>query len=279
MGNESKKALKSSDGLELHSSSWTVPNPKLNVCIVHGLGEHCGRYAHVAEFYNGIGANVYALDFRGHGQSKGARGCGPDLNAFLDDVDALIYYMKEDSKDLPWIFHSHSMGGNIGLNHVIRRKSDCSAIIATGPWITIENTPSKGLVFVANLINKFGGFTQSSEIDATYVSTDKEEVNKYLNDPLIHDKISSKAGMSLYHSGRYLHSYKEGMPIPTLVLHAKKDKLTLASGSEAFARNNESNVTLQIFDDVYHELHNDVKRAELFECIKTWLKTNQIFSK
>lgn len=276
MSVKSTKEVKSKDGLALYTVSWKIPSPILNVCLVHGLGEHCERYDHVARFYNSLGANTYALDLRGHGQSEGARGCGPDLDAFLDDVDALITQMKSDSPGLPWIFHVHSMGGNIGLNHVLRRQSDCSAIVATSPWITIENTPSKGLVFMANLINKFGGFTQSSEIDASYVSTDKVEVEKYANDPLIHDKISSKAGMALYYSGQYLHNYKGGMPIPTFIAHAKQDKLTLASGSSQFAKNNPKNVTLELWDDVNHEIHNDVKREELFESIRIWLKEKSI---
>jgi alpha-beta hydrolase superfamily lysophospholipase len=271
---KSIQSLKSIDGLSLHSAAWKIESSKFNVIIVHGLGEHLGRYAHVAEFYNSLGANAYALDLRGHGQSEGDRGCGPDLNAFLDDVNALISLMKKESPNLPWIFHLHSMGANVGLNYVLRRNPDCKAVVATGPWITIENTPSKALVMVANLINKFGGFTQSSEIDPSFVSTDKAEVEKYVNDPLNHDKISSKAGMALYHSGQFLYNYKEGMPVPTLIMHAKQDKLTLATGSQQFATNNPQNVTLKLWDDVNHELHNDVKREELFADIKTWLVEN-----
>ncbi len=278
MSSKSTQSLASKDGIALHTASWKTNAAQANVCIVHGLGEHCGRYDHVASFYNDIGANAYALDLRGHGQSDGARGCGPDLDAFLNDVDTLIAYMRKDAPGLPWFFHVHSMGGNIGLNHVLRRKSDVSAIIATGPWITIKNTPSKALVFAANIINKLGGFTQSSEIDASNVSTDQEEVDKYINDPLNHDKISSKAGMALYYSGQYLHDYKEGMPVPTLLIHAKQDKLTLAAGSEQFALNNPHNVTLQLMDNVHHEIHNDVKREEMFTNVKSWLHEKSIIS-
>lgn len=272
MSDRSIQSLKSKDGLVLHSASWKINNPSLNVCIIHGLGEHCGRYDHVAAFYNGLGANAFALDLRGHGRSDGARGCGPDLDAFLNDVDALILHMKKNSPGVPWIFHVHSMGGNIGLNHILRRKSDCAAIVATGPWITIKNTPSKGLVFIANLLNKLGGFTQSSDIDAAHVSTDKREVDKYVNDPLNHDKISSKAGMALYYSGKYLYEYKDEMPIPTLIMHATQDKLTLASGSQQFAHNNPQNVTLKLWENVNHELHNDLRRDEMFGYIQEWLQ-------
>ena len=272
MPSSSTHTLQSNDGLALHSAAWKIEAAKFNVLIVHGLGEHSGRYAHVAKFYNNLGANAYALDLRGHGKSEGARGCGPDLDAFLNDVDVLIAHTKQVSPGLPWIFHVHSMGANVGLNHVIRRKPDCKAIVATGPWITIQNTPSKALVFVANLINRFGSFTQSSEIDASFVSTDAAEVEKYINDPLNHDKISSKAGIALYYAGQFLYEYKGGMPVPTLIMHAKQDRLTLASGSEQFAANNPQNVTLRLWEDVHHELHNDVKRNELFAEIKTWLQ-------
>lgn len=274
MSRQTAQQLKSKDGIPIHSVAWKISNPIFKVCIVHGLGEHSGRYAQVASFYNELGASVYALDFRGHGHSGGDRGCGPDLDAFLDDLDAMIAYMKSDGASVPWMFHLHSMGANIGLNHVLRRQSDCVAVVATGPWITLESDPSKALVFVANIINRVGGFTKSSEIDASLVSTDTIEVEKYIKDPLNHDKISSKAGMALYYSGQYLYTYKGGMPVPTLIMHATQDKLTLASGSQQFADNNPENVTLKLWEDVYHEIHNDVKRNEMFAFIKNWMKNN-----
>lgn len=269
--------LESKDGLPLHSIAWKIPSPTFNICLVHGLGEHSGRYAHVASFYNNLGANVYALDLRGHGKSGGARGCGPNLDAFFNDIDALLSHMNIDSPNLDWMFHLHSMGANIGLNYVLRKKPTCRAVVATGPWITLESDPSKTLIVVANLINKFGGFTQASGIDANLISTDPIEVTKYANDPLNHDKISSKAGMALYYSGQYLYTYKGGIQIPTLIMHAEKDKLTLASGSKQFVENNPANVSFKIWKDVYHELHNDVKRDEMFQHIEEWLKNNKIF--
>jgi len=271
-------SLVSKDSLKLHAVKWLVPNPKLNICLVHGLGEHSGRYAHVAQFFNSKGANVYALDLRGHGQSGGARGCGPDLDAFLDDISMLVDTMKTDTPGLPWIFYAHSMGGNLTLNYVLRRKPNCQAIVTTGPWITLESDPSGGLVFVANIVNKFGGFTKSSDIDPTFVSTDSREVEKYTNDPLNHDKISSRAGMALYYAGQHLYAYKDGMPIPTLIMHAKQDKLTLASGSQEFAKNNPEGLTLKLWDDVYHEMHNDVKRQELFDFTWAWLEQQDIIT-
>jgi len=157
-------------------------------------------YAHVADFFNKKDASVYAIDHRGHGRSEGARGCGPDLDSYLDDIDTLVRTMKSES-DLPWIMYAHSMGANLGLNYVIRREPDCQAIIATGSWITLENNPSSLLVFAANILNRFGGFTKDSELDPNHISSDPKEVEKYVNDPLIHGKISSKAGMALYHAG------------------------------------------------------------------------------
>lgn len=267
-------SLTSKDQLQLHAVKWQVGSPKFNVCLIHGLGEHCERYGHVAEFFNQHGGNVYAMDHRGHGKSEGARGCGPDLDAFLDDIGLLISQMKSEH-DLPWIFYAHSMGANLSLNYVIRRNPDCKAIIATGSWITLENTPGAALVFVANLINRFGGFTKDSEIDPSHISTDPKEVEKYINDPLNHGKISSKAGMALYYSGKYLHDYTGGMKIPTLMMHAREDKLTLASGSEQFSKNNPDNVTLKLWDGVYHEMHNDVNREELFAFIWKWLSEDK----
>jgi len=108
-------SLTSKDNLKLYAVKWLVDEPKFNICLIHGLGEHSNRYSHVAEFYNSKGANVYALDLRGHGQSEGKRGCGPNLDSFLDDIALLITEMKSGSPDLPWIMYAHSMGGNLTL--------------------------------------------------------------------------------------------------------------------------------------------------------------------
>ena len=260
-----------SDGLRLHSKSWKVNNAKFNICLLHGLGEHSGRYTHVAEFLNTLDANVFALDFHGHGQSEGARGSEPNLESFLDDVQVLVDHMKSDAPNLPWIFFAHSMGGNVTLNYILKRKPDCSAVITTSPWMILGTNPSKGLVMIANLVNKIGGFTQSSDIDPSYISTDAVEVEKYITDSLNHGKISSKAGMALYYSGQYLYNYKGEMPIPTLILQAKEDRLISAEGAMAFAKNNPKNVKLHLYDTVYHEMHYDVKREELFSDIRTWI--------
>ena len=263
-------SLHSKSDLKLHAVKWLVEAPKLNMILIHGLGEHSGRYQHVAEFFNTKNINVYAMDQRGHGRSEGARGCGPDLDSFLDDIDCLVHAMKLES-DLPWIIYAHSMGANISLNYVIRRKPDCKAIIATGSWIRLENDPSSFLVFMANILNRLGGFTKNSDLDPTHISTDPREVEKYINDPLNHGKISSKAGMALYHSGQYLYKYKGGMHIPALLMHAREDKLTLASGTEKFVENNPENVSIKIWPKVYHEIHNDVNRAEMLNYTWNWL--------
>jgi len=268
-------SLQSKSDLKLHAVKWLVKAPRLNMVLIHGLGEHSARYAHVAAFFNSKDINVYAMDQRGHGKSEGARGCGPDLDTFLDDMDSLVQTMKAES-NLPWFIYAHSMGANISLNYVIRRKPNCEAIVATGSWITLENDPSPVLVFAANLLNRFGGFTKDSEIDPSLISTDTNEVDKYINDPLNHGKISSKAGMALYYSGQYLHNYKDGMRIPTLMMHAAEDRLTLASGTKQFVKNNPENVTMKIWPDVYHEMHNDVNREELLKYIWNWLVKNKI---
>ncbi len=267
-------SLHSKSGLKLHAVKWIVDAPKLNIVLIHGLGEHSGRYAHVADFFNKKSINVYAMDHRGHGKSEGARGCGPNLDSFLDDMDSLVSIMKSES-DLPWIIYAHSMGANISLNYIIRRKPDCKAIIATGSWITLENDPSPFLVFAANILNRFGGFTKDSELDPNHISTDPLEVEKYINDPLNHGKISSKAGMALYHAGQFLYNYKKGMSIPTLMMHAKEDKLTLASGTEQFAKNNPDNVTIKLWSEVYHEIHNDINRLKMLDYTWNWMHNDK----
>lgn len=125
---------------ELSGKSWTEENAKALVCIVHGIGEHCGRYAHVAEKLNSAGYSVYAIDLPGHGLSEGKRGHAGSTDELMEVVDALISYSRENTPDVPVFVMGHSMGGNIVLSHrFYRQRSNILGYISSSPWLKTNN--------------------------------------------------------------------------------------------------------------------------------------------
>ena len=106
-----EQVLTSKNGLKLFTQAW-LPNstPQANLIIVHGLGEHSGRYAHVASFFTEKSLAVFAFDFQGHGQSEGKRGHVESFSNFVDDLEQFRWSVNEWSPDKPTLLYGHSMG-------------------------------------------------------------------------------------------------------------------------------------------------------------------------
>ena len=135
---ETTLSLKAKDGIQLFVRENIPPQYRGIICIVHGFGEHGGRYAHVADFFNKQGYAVLAIDNRGHGKTEGKRGHTPSFDSYLDDIDVFLTETKQRLKDVPMFLYGHSMGGNLTLNYVIRRKPTIlRGLVVTGPWIRL----------------------------------------------------------------------------------------------------------------------------------------------
>ena len=128
--------FRSKDNLKLHGSRWTVENPLAIVCMVHGLGEHIGRYTPLANTFNHKQISFWGFDLRGHGTSEGKKGHTPSIHHMFDDVEQLLVIIRKTYPDSPIVIYGHSMGGNIALNFLLHRTSkevDCGVI--TSPWL------------------------------------------------------------------------------------------------------------------------------------------------
>jgi len=265
-------SFQTTDGLTLNALEWAVKDPIAHLSIVHGLGEHIGRYAHVASFYNTKGISVSGLDLRGHGLSEGPRGYAPSLDQLHKDLTAFIKNSK--SNDAPKVLYGHSMGGNLVLSYLMNAKNpmDFKCCIATSPWIKLVEEPVVFLKLAAKVLNKFGGFTRPNELDTAAISSIEEEVEKYIADPLVHDKVSSVCALAIMNSGEDLINSKKKFPIPLLINHGTGDRITSHLGSQKFFDNQANEkIALKLWDDMYHELHNDREREALFKHCYEWI--------
>ncbi|NOZ00068.1 MAG: alpha/beta hydrolase [Chloroflexi bacterium] len=265
--------FQTNDGLNLFARSWTPERqPKAAVCLVHGHGEHIGRYAHVAAALNEAGYALLGFDLRGHGQSDGTRGHTPSYDALLDDITTFLAQAEERYPGLPRFLYGHSMGGNLVLNYALRRKTDLKGVIATGPWLRLAFEPPAIQVFLGKTMNKiFPGFVQTSGLETAALSRDPAVISAYENDPLVHDKISARLFVSMYESGLWALEHAAEFPLPLLLMHGSADRLTSAEASRQFAETAGENVTLRIWDGWYHEIHNEPEKAQVFESIIRWL--------
>ena len=266
---------KSADGLEMFAQSWEPDEtPRAVVCLVHGLGEHSGRYAHVGKAFVEAGFVLTGFDVRGHGKSGGPRGHTPSYDALMDDIDLFIHLVAGRYPGLPRFLYGHSLGGNFVINFALRCRPELVGVIATGPWLKLAFQPASSKVMLGKIMNNIlPGFSQASGLDTRALSHDPEVVNAYENDPLVHDKISARLFLNVFESGLWALDHAAEIPLPLLLMHGGADRIISLEASRQFAASAGDKVTLRIWDGSYHEIHNEPEQGEVFTVMIDWMNT------
>jgi len=254
---------------------WQADTTETIVILVHGMGEHSTRYSNfvIPELLkNNI--SVITYDQFGHGKTEGKRGHNPGFEAVLDCVDIAFKKGKSVFGDIPTFLYGHSMGGNVVINYVLRRKHSFTGVIATSPFLKLAFQPPSWKLALGKILQKIApAMTMGNELDATAMSRDKDEVKKYIDDPLIHYKISPNYSLTFIKTGEWAIENAKNLNIPVLVLHGTGDKITSHKASEEFVKNSNNKAVLKLFENGYHELHNDLCKKEILETIINWVKT------
>jgi alpha-beta hydrolase superfamily lysophospholipase len=270
-----------SDGLSLYYRGWEPESsPAAVVCLVHGLGEHSGRYAHVASALNQAGYALLGCDLRGHGRSDGPRGHSPTYDAMLDDIDRLLDEAADRYPGRPRFLYGHSLGGGLVLCHALqccsptdgRTPRDVAGVIATGPMLRTA-TPPPGWKLVVGKItdNLLPGMSMSNGLDRSALSRDPQVVEKYNTDPLVHDRVSARLGMDILRNGEASLARAAEFPVPLLLMHGAADRITSPAASQEFARSLDGKCTLRLWDGLYHEIHNEPEKQEVLEYMIRWM--------
>lgn len=261
-------------GMNLYSSLWDVPAPRALMLLVHGQGEHIGRYEHVANFFNARGIAVWGYDQQGFGRSAGARGHARDVQDYLNDLKLFISIARERFPNTPLILYGHSMGGNVTLHYTLRyAPSDLKGIVATSPWVQLAFAPPAIKVWAGRLLRSlFPTLALSSGLDTRHLSTDPEVVKAYNADPLVHDKVSAAAGISLMESARWIDGFSGGVPAPLLLMHSGADAITSPAATHALSQRLAGPVTWKEWPGLYHEMHNEPAQQEVLRFIAEWIE-------
>ena len=265
--------FKTFDGLSLFGQSWQPEGrPRAVVCLVHGIGEHSGRYVHVADSLIQSGYALISFDLRGHGKSEGPRGHIPSYEAIMQDIYSLLEVSNKKFPQSPFFLYGHSLGGNLVLNYVLRRQSHLKGVIATAPWLRLAFEPPAFKVTLGKVMNKIRpSFSQSSGLDTKALSHDPKVVHAYENDPLVHDHISARMFIGIYQSGQWALEHALEFSLPLLLMHGGDDKIISVEASREFANKINENCTLKVWDELYHEIHNEPEKEEVFKFLIDWL--------
>lgn len=268
-----KFTLPLSSEITLSGLKWEIDNPKANLILVHGAGEHVGRYNHWAKLFNHQLINVYGVDHYGHGNSPGARGHLTNYDLYLNEIKALKKMIDDQADGLPLLLYGHSLGGNIVLNWILEQEKSVDYVIASAPWIKLKLVPPTWKISLMKWLSGIlPALSQSNELDPNWLSRDKLVVERYINDSLVHNKITLSAANILFQRAEILDNYNKQISEKVLIIHGLDDKITDAAASQAFAAR--TGIDYHSVKGLYHELHNEPEQIEIFNYICNWLNKN-----
>ena len=265
--------LKSTDGLDLFGRYWAPEGKVVAVVgLVHGHGEHGGRYSHLAQQFTDAGIAVVAMDLRGHGKSGGNRGHVPDYAFFMADMDQLLAKARELFPDAPQFLYGHSMGGNIVANYLLREKPAIQGAIISAPWLRLAFPDPAIKVFLGKIMYKlWPGLTLPTGLNTKHLSRDTEVVKAYENDPLVHAKISARLGISAMLAGEWAIENADRLTIPVLVMHGEGDQITSHKASDEFVQKAGKLATFKLWPELYHEIHNENNKKDVIQTGIDWI--------
>ena len=261
-------------GTKLKCVSWQGTGPvKAVLFIVHGLGEHSGRYEEMAKKFAENQLAVFAFDHRGHGHSDGKKGHASSIDQLLADVEQALMKCRSLYLDIPIVIFGHSMGGQIAATFVQKMKSkELVGGILSSSWFELVSPPPTWQLGLINGLKRIvPRLALSNGLDEKLISSVKSEVEQYKNDPLIHDRISFSLFKSIYRNGLRILAEKKQVKVPILVCHGDADEITSFDGTKKYAEIQGENATFKRWSGSFHEPHHDKDKDEVIRFYIEWI--------
>jgi alpha-beta hydrolase superfamily lysophospholipase len=273
-------ALHTHDGLPLHVRQWTVSPARGLVLLVHGLGEHIGRYAALAAWLNQAGWDVAGYDQRGHGASGGARGAIAKPDSLLDDLGVVIDALRHEATR-PLVLLGHSLGGLIAARFVaeglVTQRAGwwrpVDALVLSSPALDPGmNGAQRVLLSVLGPLAP--RLAVGNGLKPKWISRDPAVVRAYVSDPLVHDRVTPMLVRFIVDAGELVRARSPQWAVPTLLMWAGADRCVAPAGSAAFAATApRAHLTHTCFAQMAHEIFNEPERELPMAELTRWLAT------
>jgi acylglycerol lipase len=267
--------IRTADGLKLPTRAWLTDDdaPRAAVVLVHGLGEHVGRYDALATRMVRAGYAVHGYDQRGHGYAQGPRAQVRRFDDLVADLARFVATVRAWHPDEPLVLFGHSMGGVVAVRALQTDAVRADALVLSSPALR-DGTDVPGWVraLVAFLAGPFPGLP-TVRIDASKLSRDPAEVAAYRQDPAVfHGPIKARLGTEMSKHGALAIADAARLTVPLLIVHGKEDRLARPGASGELQRAlHGHDATLELYDDGPHELFHDPLRDRVTEDVLAWL--------
>jgi len=260
--------------VEIYYQAWLPEgSSKAVLLIVHGLGEHCGRYMNVVDHFVPLGYAVYGLDHIGHGKSEGMR---EGIERFEDYTDTLRVYselVKGWQAGKPIFLLGHSMGGLITSCYLLDHQADFRGAVISAPLIKASGNISQATILMGKILSALAPKMGLLPVDAESISRDPEVVKAYVDDPLVfHGKTPARLAAELLKAMLRITKEARKITLPFIVLQGSGDKLVDPSGAQIlYDKASSKDKTIKIYQGLYHEVFNEPERGRVLKDVETWL--------
>lgn len=273
---EQQGSLDGVGGIRLNYRTLEVPDPQAALMVVHGLGEHSGRYVEFAQAMTRFSFSTFSFDQRGHGLSEGRRGHAASFDTLLQDVDRFrreVQGLMND--DCPLFIVGHSFGGLVALRYMEEYESPARGAVIISPWLATALPVPHWKTKLAAVVGRVApAMPFSVPIDATHLTHDDAIVRAYLEDPLVHHRITPRLFSEVSTAMGLVLQRSERIRVPLLFLLAGDDRIVDVQRSAAFAKSlSTPDVTTHIYPNSYHELLNEIDRRSVHLQIRDWIET------
>lgn len=266
-------AFRTRDGMDLYCNDWPAPTPRARMLLVHGLGEHSGRYAALAHDLNAQGISVRGFDHRGHGRSQGKRGTvGREANCLSQDTIEVFNAYAAEGEDLPFLL-GHSMGGLVAMHAVVGLGLRPRGLVASSPALASHASRLDRLLSRV-LLKLAPDITVANGLPADKLSHAPGIEREYLDDPHNHNRISARLARYLFEAGPQVIASAASLSVPTLLQIAGSDRLVDADGARAFVVAAPGELLeCHEYPALYHEIYNEAEpaRGEVIADLSAWL--------
>jgi alpha-beta hydrolase superfamily lysophospholipase len=260
--------------LELYYQCWQpVTRPKAIVAVVHGHGEHSGRYNNVVDWFVPKGYAVYAFDLRGHGRSPGKRGYIESFAEYRNDAAAFLDLVRSEEPNSKVFLLGHSQGGLIALNYVLHDGAGLAGVVASGPVLSPPGISPLLIQLSKVLSSVWPGLSLATGMDTTALSRDPAVVEAYVNDPLVHAKGTPRLGAETLVAVDWTQAHAAEMALPCLIVHGSDDRLCPPEGSQRFYESvTFADIERVEYEGYYHEVFNEPGKEKVLADVEAWVQ-------
>jgi alpha-beta hydrolase superfamily lysophospholipase len=239
--------------------------------LLHGYGEHGGRYGELAAWFAERGVSVWALDQRGHGRSPGRRGHVSRFAQFVSDVAALRKLVGGE-EEAPQLLFGHSVGGTVVLRYLETAPEGLAGAIVSSPFLAVAMpVPVWKRALARILLDLYPALPVATGINVAHLSTDPAVGQAALSDPLYHRVMTPRAYREILLAQDAVLAEGRRIGVPLLVLLAGDDRIAASTAAEAFARGLGGDVSVTVYEGFFHEIFNEPQRARAYRDVERWL--------